>query len=123
MRSILDPTLIEMATQVDAELRQHVDEEDDEDAWKNQADGSIIAWQTGDQLSMAGILHVVLALILINGRVLPDGKNKLSPVSLAHNELTSFKSSSVEILLEGSTSPAIYRTPGHATIDAQNGHA
>jgi hypothetical protein len=35
--------------------------------------GSLIAWNAGDTLGALGILHVVLALILVNGKVVNDG--------------------------------------------------
>jgi hypothetical protein len=41
--------------------------------------GSLIAWNNADQLSALGILHVVLALILVSGKVINDS---MSPISL-----------------------------------------
>jgi melanoma-associated antigen len=34
--------------------------------------GSIIAWNSADQLSALGILHVILALILVSGKIITD---------------------------------------------------
>ena len=34
--------------------------------------GSIIAWSSADQLAALGLLHVVLALILVNGRAISE---------------------------------------------------
>ena len=34
--------------------------------------GSLIAWNTADQLAALGILHIILALILVSGRVISD---------------------------------------------------
>jgi melanoma-associated antigen len=34
--------------------------------------GSLIAWNNADQLAMLGILHVILALILVSGKVIND---------------------------------------------------
>lgn len=46
--------------------------------WK-RSDDAILDWQTGpDQRTLMGILYVVLALILVNERVLTDGKMVLS---------------------------------------------
>ncbi len=44
---------------------------DDNDAQKLST-GSIISWNTSDELGSLGILYVVLALILVSGRVIPE---------------------------------------------------
>lgn len=122
LRSKLDLGLIEQAAQADAELRHTVNEDDDEDdEWKNRADGSIIAWQTSDQLSMAGVLHVILALVLINGRILPDGEGHVLSFS-AYKKLMGDQYSPAKIVLEGSASSDVDAAPGHTTIYIQDGH-
>ena len=42
-------------------------------------DDTLIAWRAMDDLATTGILHVVLALIMVNGRSLPD---RDSPIML-----------------------------------------
>jgi hypothetical protein len=39
--------------------------------------GSIIAWNSADQLSALGILHVILALILVSGKVITDSTSSI----------------------------------------------
>ena len=43
--------------------------------------GSLIAWNSADQLSTLGILHVVLALILVSGKVI-SASATVRPLSL-----------------------------------------
>jgi melanoma-associated antigen len=43
--------------------------------------GSLIAWNSADQLAMLGILHVILALILVSGKVISDSTSN-SPLLL-----------------------------------------
>ena len=97
LRSILDSTIIEASSVYDIEI------EDAEKAelalWQpnnedSRPEGTLFTWKYGntDQLGMAGVLHVILALILVNGRVLTDSEStlpfispftfKLSPVQL-----------------------------------------
>ncbi|ETW76530.1 hypothetical protein HETIRDRAFT_455067 [Heterobasidion irregulare TC 32-1] len=45
---------------------------DDDDEVGTNLYGSIIAWNSSDQLGALGILHVVLAIVLVNGRVISD---------------------------------------------------
>ncbi|EJF56396.1 MAGE-domain-containing protein [Dichomitus squalens LYAD-421 SS1] len=82
LRSLLDPTLIEQACAPDAEIREieqkeHVDENEefaeDDNPVGQRSTGSIFAWHASDQLAATGILYVVLALILVEGRVVNDG--------------------------------------------------
>ncbi|KIJ53414.1 hypothetical protein M422DRAFT_202312 [Sphaerobolus stellatus SS14] len=77
LRSVLDDAIIEAASVWDAEIESAEKKEistfypDDDD---RQPEGTLIAWRQGgnDHLAQAGILHVILALILVNGRVLND---------------------------------------------------
>jgi len=35
--------------------------------------GTLISWGTADQLGPIGILYIILGLILVGGKLLPDG--------------------------------------------------
>ncbi|KAH8105337.1 MAGE-domain-containing protein [Cristinia sonorae] len=81
LRSVLDPGLIQAAVARDDELLQVEQAEklvasDDEVEYDNTlgtySTGSIFAWHSSDQLGSIGILYVILALILVNGRSLSD---------------------------------------------------
>ncbi|KAI6024203.1 MAGE-domain-containing protein [Pisolithus marmoratus] len=75
LRSVLDPVIIEQAAITDERLFEEQmndapDEEGEEDLPRLY--GSVISWSTCDQLASLGILYVVLALILVNGRTISD---------------------------------------------------
>lgn len=74
LRSVLHPTIIEHAALSDEAIltEEAVDLPENDDEAKSY--GSIIAWSSADQLAALGILHVVLALILVSGRVMNDGE-------------------------------------------------
>ena len=55
-----------------AEVESLADELDDEE--RHRVSGCILAWESGDQLSAIGLLHVVLSVILVNGKVISDSK-------------------------------------------------
>ena len=95
LRSSLDPILIEHAAQTEAEIFEeesgdqsvlfpslsnadeaNYSEDDDEDDAERVPKyyGSLISWTKGDQLGAVGVLYVVLALVLVNGRIMTDGK-------------------------------------------------
>jgi hypothetical protein len=82
LRSILDSVIIERAAETDGHLLEMERKElansgeDDEDEIRTY--GSIISWSAGDQLSLIGVLYVVLALILIHGRHMPDSKSHIT---------------------------------------------
>ena len=87
LRSLLDPALIEQACSPDAEIREleqkeHVDENEefaeDDNPIGQRSTGSIFAWHDSDQLASTGMLYVVLALILVEGRVISDSMYILS---------------------------------------------
>lgn len=89
LRSLLDAALIEKASAPDAEIREleqseHPDanEEFAEDDNKvgTRSIGSIFAWQHADQLASVGILYVILALILVEGRVISDSTSPTPPL-------------------------------------------
>ncbi|KAF8839978.1 MAGE-domain-containing protein, partial [Paxillus ammoniavirescens] len=75
LRSVLDISVIEHAALTDERLLEEqiaegLDDDDDEDMPRNY--GSIISWSTADQLAALGMLHVILALILVNGRSISE---------------------------------------------------
>lgn len=76
LRSVLDPVIIEQAAITDERLFEEQmndagpDEEVEEELPRHY--GSIISWSTCDQLASLGILYVVLALILVNGKAMSD---------------------------------------------------
>jgi len=92
LRSSLDPILIERAAQTEEDileeesrahaisypsLNQADDDSDDSEAEAERPPkyyGSLISWTKSDQLGSIGILYVILALILVNGRAISDGK-------------------------------------------------
>jgi melanoma-associated antigen len=74
VRSILDIGIIDRAAQTDSKILEEEAADgrvDDEDG--PQPYGSIISWNTCDELGNIGILYTILALVLVNGRVLPEG--------------------------------------------------
>ncbi|KAN0078491.1 MAGE family domain containing protein [Tylopilus felleus] len=76
LRSTLDTTIIEQAGLSDErlleeELAEGPDNDDDDDDIPHNY-GSIIAWSTTDQLAAMGLLHVILALILVTGRSISE---------------------------------------------------
>ncbi|EMD36010.1 hypothetical protein CERSUDRAFT_66377 [Gelatoporia subvermispora B] len=76
LRSTLDPALIELANAPDpdllAEERAEYEDAEGVDDLDLRSSGSILAWNTADHLDAVGILHIILALILVEGRVLSD---------------------------------------------------
>jgi len=76
LRSTLDPALIERAALTNKRIleAEAADAPDDVDGAEHgvRTYGSIIAWNSADQLSALGILHVILALILVSGKVITD---------------------------------------------------
>lgn len=95
LRSCLDPILIERAAQTDVDILEEEagdqsvlfpslfnsddegDVEDDEDDDAERVPkyyGSLISWTKGDQLGAIGVLYVILALVLVNGRVMTDSE-------------------------------------------------
>ena len=74
LRSILDSIILDYAALTDQEIY----EQEIEDLPEGADDtalvtyGSIISWSDSDQLGSLGILYVILALILVSGRVIAD---------------------------------------------------
>lgn len=82
LRSTLHPTLIEAASVWDADI-EAAEREDIKNLYAKEGDrrpeGTLIAWKHAgsEQLGATGVLHVILALILVNGRVLTDSEHIL----------------------------------------------
>ena len=75
MRSVLHESVLEQAAEVFEDLQEAEMQDSlytDEDA--PQPTGTILSWNTADQLNGIGLLYVVLALILVNGHSLKDSK-------------------------------------------------
>lgn len=85
--STLHETLIGLAAQTDEELYEEEcadlpsDDEsdvsetgDDDEERPPRSFGSIISWSHTEQVGALGILYVALAIILVNGRALPESK-------------------------------------------------
>lgn len=91
----MDPILVEHAAQTEADILEEeasdqsvlfpshfnsdheADDEDDEDDDAERVPkyyGSLISWTKGDQLGAVGVLYVILALVLVNGRIMTDSK-------------------------------------------------
>lgn len=86
LRSTLDLALIEIAT---TKSDPQVMEEEAADAREDEDYGSIINWSRTDQLPLLGVLYVILALILLNGKVMSDSKllppSSPSPISAIYS--------------------------------------
>ena len=95
LRSALDPALIQQACTPDAEIREMEQNEnkdeneefaEDDNLISTRSTGSIIAWHNADQLPSIGILYVILALILVEGRVISD--STFSPSYACYKDLS-----------------------------------
>ena len=76
LRSTLDQALIERAAVTnkrifEVEAANAPDDVDDAEPGARTY-GSLIAWNSSDQLAALGILYVILALILVSGKVISD---------------------------------------------------
>ncbi|CAL1701870.1 unnamed protein product [Somion occarium] len=82
LRSMLDPALIERACapnsailnveQTEGKVGTYNDDDDDDNRVGTRSTGSIFAWHHADELGSVGILYVILALVLVNGRAISD---------------------------------------------------
>ncbi|KAJ7487288.1 MAGE family-domain-containing protein [Mycena galericulata] len=72
------------------------DDDDDDVGFSNAAAGSIISWNSGDQVGPLGILYVILALILVSGRVMgdPDLRMMLKRLRLPATGIVAFSAGS-----------------------------
>ncbi|KIK46864.1 hypothetical protein CY34DRAFT_800038, partial [Suillus luteus UH-Slu-Lm8-n1] len=99
LRSVLDPVIIEEAARTDERLyeEQIADSQDgDDDDDMPRSYGCIISWSTTDQLGALGVLHVILAFILVSGRSLTDLdlRAHLKRLGLTSNEAISMNTQS-----------------------------
>jgi len=108
LRSALDAKLIELANNPDAEIFEEEGAFDSSSGeffgdgganngnlidgkgdWDDNVEhhpriyGSILSWTQNDQLGALGVLYVILALILVNGRVVQERMFRI--LLLAHN--------------------------------------
>ena len=76
MRNALPSALIEAMTFHDPEIRNaaydNQDSNDDMKIDEMRPDDTLVAWKLGDNVAVIGVLHVILALILANGRSIPE---------------------------------------------------
>jgi hypothetical protein len=83
LRSTLDAKIVSAAATVVSSDEEDEDEGDHAPKGRDAAElrewqrdeGAVLEWKKADQRALMGILHVILALILVNGRVLGDGKH------------------------------------------------
>jgi hypothetical protein len=90
LRSILDPVIIDRAAVSDEmilveESADIPSDGDDGDDFGTRTYGTIIAWTSSDQLGALGILHVILSVILVSGKVMSDGERQISFVCKVDN--------------------------------------
>jgi hypothetical protein len=69
VRSTLDPSLIKLACIPDHDISN---QEKEDGIPEDLVSGSIISWQTADQIASYGILFVILSLILVHSKTIPD---------------------------------------------------
>lgn len=97
IRSLLDPALIALANAPDRELCRleaaraepaHEDfaalyggDEDEDDSTRST--GAILAWDRSDEVASVGVLYLILAFILVEGRVIRDRE---SPYLIAQHQ-------------------------------------
>ncbi|KAL0572212.1 hypothetical protein V5O48_009747 [Marasmius crinis-equi] len=102
LRSTLHPGLIEYSALMqdkilEEELADAPSDSDDEHTGV-QSYGSILSWSTSDQLEAVGILHIILSLVLVSGRVLGDGdlRKHLKRLHLTNNSEVRLSALSVQ---------------------------
>lgn len=69
VRSTLDPSLIKLACTPDLDISN---QEKEDGIPEDLVSGSILSWQTADQIASYGVLFVILSLILVHGKTIPD---------------------------------------------------
>ncbi|KZT30154.1 hypothetical protein NEOLEDRAFT_1127013, partial [Neolentinus lepideus HHB14362 ss-1] len=107
LRSVLSSTIIEHAALTDADILEEEavdmpDNDDEDEVYRTY--GSIISWSHSDQLQAMGVLYVILALILVNGKALDDLAlraylKKLRLTSINFTPISTHKSISVDTYL------------------------
>jgi hypothetical protein len=94
LRSTLDTALIERASATNKRILEveAADAPDDVDDAEPGARtyGSLIAWNGADQLATLGILYVILALILVSGKVITDSTSRPFPSPLLYPPFTRY---------------------------------
>lgn len=113
LRSVLDPEIIELCSAPDQDLKEleaqeslH-NEEDEEEGSTQTPCGALFAWERSDQLANLGVLHIILALILVSGRTINDNELRAllkrlrlhSGTQLAYNEHTTHAELTLETFL------------------------
>jgi hypothetical protein len=80
---VLHPVIIECATVTDEQILENeaadLPSDDDDDDFGRRTYGSIISWSDAEQLGSMGLLYVILALILVSGRVMSDRESLAIP--------------------------------------------
>ncbi|KAG1782191.1 MAGE-domain-containing protein [Suillus placidus] len=100
LRSVLDPVIIEEAARMDERLYEEQiadsQEDGDDDDDMPRSYGCIISWSTTDQLGALGVLHAILAFILVSGRSMTDLdlRAHLKRLGLTSNESISMNAQS-----------------------------
>ncbi|KAG8808901.1 hypothetical protein FRC17_003718 [Serendipita sp. 399] len=70
VRSVLEPEIIRLASIPDQEI---LEQEQEDLAYEGaKPSGAILGWESYDNIPTYGILYVILSLILVNGKTLPE---------------------------------------------------
>jgi melanoma-associated antigen len=75
VRSTLDPSLIKLAYLPDRDISN---QEKEDGIPEDLVSESILSWQAADQIPSYGILFVILSLILVHGKTIPDSMYPLN---------------------------------------------
>jgi len=107
LRSVLSSTIIEHAALTDADILEEEavdmpDNDDEDEVYRTY--GGIMSWSHSDQLQAMGVLYVILALILVNGKALDDLAlraylKKLRLTSINFTPISTHKSVSIDTYL------------------------
>ncbi|KAG8960687.1 hypothetical protein FRC03_006274 [Tulasnella sp. 419] len=76
LRSCLHPKLVHAAHKSIAALKDAELEKipEDQDLRRSEVHGSLLGWENTESIELAGVLQIVLCLILVNGRSIPDAQ-------------------------------------------------
>lgn len=95
LRSLLDPRLIALAVEPQPELAQEAnlsaDSENDDEievSENRRPSGALIDLRLADEVGLMGLLYTILALLLVNGRRLPNGERYSLSLSARPSGLT-----------------------------------
>jgi len=86
VRNTLDPSLIKLACLPDRDISN---QEKEDGMPEDLVNGSILSWQTADQIASYGILFVILSLILVHGKTIPDSTYSLYTCFKLYNQSNS----------------------------------